>query len=317
MNIKKAVITAAARGTKLYPVSDTIQKAMLPIVDRDGITKPVIQVIAEEAFSGGIEEVCIICAPGDEFRYIEAFKSLAQNLTSKGKKPDWAELQAQKIEDLLDRLYFRVQKETLGYGHAVLCAKDYLKDDSFLLMLGDHLYVSEHEHMGCASQLLAIAEQEDRSVSAVNETPEHAIRKFGTLSGKLFKQLDGVYQVEKIIEKPSLSQAEIFLQMPGLRLGYFMCIFGMHVLKAEIFQILEAQFNARASGAEELMLTPALQKLADEGNYLALQMKGRRYDLSSGYGLFMAQLALALAGGEKNEMLSQIIGVLAEANRSV
>ncbi|MEM8886711.1 MAG: sugar phosphate nucleotidyltransferase, partial [Bacteroidota bacterium] len=135
MSIKKAVITAAARGSRLYPVSDTVQKAMLPIVDKDGITKPVIQVIAEEALSGGVEEVCIICAPGDEPRYLEAFRSLANNLSAKENKRDWSEIQVRKIKDLMDRLYFRVQEDTLGYGHAVLCTKDYVKDDSFLLLL--------------------------------------------------------------------------------------------------------------------------------------------------------------------------------------
>lgn len=317
MIIKKAVITAAARGSKLFPVGDTVQKAMLPIVDRDGITKPVIQIIAEEALTGDVEEICIVCAPGDEPRYIEAFKSLLKNLRSSGSQPDWADLQAQRIEDLLDRLHFRVQKETLGYGHAVRCAKDYINDDAFLLLLGDHLYISDHETMGCASQLIRIAEQENMSVSAVNETPEFNITQYGTISGKLLAQKEGLYQVEQILEKPSLSQAELYLQMPGLRLGYYLCIFGMHVLTSEIFDLLETQFAERKDKHAELMLTPALQGLADQGNYLALDMEGRRYDLSSSYGHFHAQLALALAGNKKTEMLSDLVRLLAEANKSI
>jgi len=315
MSIKKAVITAAARGSRLYPVSDTVQKAMLPIVDRDGITKPVIQVIAEEALSGGVEEVCIVCAPGDEPRYLDAFRSLAKNLSAKENKRDWSEIQVRKIKDLMDRLHFRVQEETLGYGHAVLCAQDYVKDDSFLLLLGDHLYVSDVAEMGCAKQLISVAEQEGGSVSAVNETPEYLIGKYGTLSGKLLPHKEGVYQVETILEKPSLSQAELLLQMPGLKLGYYLCIFGMHVLDGGIIKLLQEGFDARKSTQEELMLTPCLQKLAEQGSYLALDMKGRRYDLSSGYGLFQAQLALGLAGTEKNEMLNKLVHLLAEDQR--
>lgn len=315
MSIKKAVITAAARGSRLYPVSDTVQKAMLPIVDRDGITKPVIQVIAEEALSGGVEEVCIVCAPGDEPRYLEAFRSLSKNLSAKENKRDWSEIQLKKLKELMDRLHFRVQEETLGYGHAVLCAKDYVKDDSFLLLLGDHLYVSDLDDMGCAKQLISVADQEGGSVSAVNETPEYLIGKYGTLSGKLLPHKEGVYQVETILEKPSLSQAELLLQMPGLKLGYYLCIFGMHVLDGGIIKLLEESFDARGSDKDELMLTPSLQKLAEQGSYLALDMKGRRYDLSSGYGLFQAQLALGLAGIEKNEMLNKLVHLLAEDQR--
>lgn len=317
MSIKKAVITAAARGERIYPFSDTVQKAMMPIVDRDGITKPIIQVIADEALSGGVEEICLVCAPGDEPRYIEAFNSQISKLNSRKNKHEWADIQAKNIKDLLDRLHFRIQKETLGYGHAVLCAKDYIKEDPFLLLLGDHMFISDHEKMGCASQLISVAEQEGISVSAVNQTPEYLIANYGTLSGKLMARKEGVYQVENILEKPALSQAELLLQMPGLRLGYYLCIFGMHVLEAEIFDLLASGFASRKAPTEELMLTPALQKLADKGNYLAVEMKGRRYDLSADYGLFKAQLALALAGKEKNEMLNQVVSLLAEANRSV
>ncbi|MEM6803343.1 MAG: nucleotidyl transferase, partial [Bacteroidota bacterium] len=117
--------------------------------------------------------------------------------------------------------------------------------------------------------------------------------------------------------KPALTQAELLLQMPGLRLGYYLCIFGMHVLEASMLDLLQKAFDERASKDDELMLTPALQTLADEGNYLALDMKGRRYDLSSPYGLFQSQLALALAGKEKNEVLGQVVSLLAEANRSL
>ena len=129
--IKKAVITAAARGARLYPVADTVQKGMLPIVDRDGLTKPVMQVIAEEAISSGIEEICIICAPGDEFRYLEAFKSLLENLHETYSGTIWGDEQHRRISDLLERLNFRVQKETLGFGHAVLCAGTLLEKSLF------------------------------------------------------------------------------------------------------------------------------------------------------------------------------------------
>ncbi len=119
MDISKAVITAAGRGARQYPASDTVQKAMLPLVDRDGLTKPVLQIIAEEALESGIEEICVVAAPGDEDVYRHDFASYAANLRSAYKGIDWAEAQARRLIDLEQRLTFAVQPEPEGYGHAV------------------------------------------------------------------------------------------------------------------------------------------------------------------------------------------------------
>ena len=183
MRIKKAVITAAARGERLYPVADTIQKAMLPIIDIDGLHKPVIQIIAEEAFASGIEELCVVCAPGDGQRYINAFASLRDNLLKSYKGVDWAREEAGKIDQLLSRVRFAEQQEALGYGHAVYCAREFVNNEPFLLLLGDYLYISNVLQKRCAAQLLELAAQENCSVSAVNPTIEHQIGRYGTLTG--------------------------------------------------------------------------------------------------------------------------------------
>ena len=104
MRIKKAVITAAARGERLYPVADTVQKAMLPVVDIDGLHKPVIQIICEEAFASGIEEICVVCAPGDGPRYQHAFASLRDNLLKSYKGVQWTREEADKIDHLTSRI---------------------------------------------------------------------------------------------------------------------------------------------------------------------------------------------------------------------
>ena len=124
VQITKAVITAAGRGARQYPASDTVQKAMLPLVDRDGLTKPVLQIIAEEALESGIEEICVVSAPGDEAVYRDQFRNYAANLRSAYKGVDWAEEQARRLVELEQRLRFAVQPEPEGYGHAVWCARD-------------------------------------------------------------------------------------------------------------------------------------------------------------------------------------------------
>lgn len=310
MKIKKAVITAAARGERLYPVADTVQKAMLPAVDIDGLHKPVIQIIAEEAFASGIEEICVVCAPGDGERYISAFHSLRENLVKSFKNLDWARKEAEKINHLLSRIQFAEQTEARGYGHAVYCAKDFVNDEPFLLLLGDYLYVSDVPQKRCAAQLIELATQENCAVSAVNPTNEHQITRYGTLTGKQLAARSGVYQIEKIIEKPSLSLAELELQTPGLRIGYYLCFFGMHVLTPAVFDMLEKEI---AQGSTNVLLTPALQELAKTDKYLALEVKGNRYDLSKKHGLLQAQIALGLAGEAHDETLTTMVELLAEA----
>jgi UTP--glucose-1-phosphate uridylyltransferase len=312
MNVKKAVITAAARGERLYPVADTVQKTMLPLLDIDGINKPIIQIIAEEAFSSGIEEICIICAPGDPERYVESFQSLRSTLIQSFKHTEWAQRQAFNINNLLDRITFQVQDKPLGYGHAVYQARSFVNNEPFLLLLGDYIYISDIANKRCAQQLIELAQHENCSVSAVNPTIEHLIGRYGTLTGKALLNERGVYQVEKIIEKPSISEAELHLQTPGLRVGYFLCYTGMHIFKPSIFDMLKGQVDADQSN---ILLTPILQQLADTDKYLALEMRGNRYDTSKKFGLFQAQLALALAGGQKEEVLSDMIQIMADSTK--
>ena len=312
MNIKKAVITAAARGERLYPVADTVQKAMLPMVDLDGINKPTIQIIAEEAINSGIEEIGVICAPGDEIRYVESFKSLQATL-SKSFKSDWAQLQATNIKNLLDRISFIVQNEPKGYGHAVYQAKNFVNNEPFLLLLGDYLYVSDIKGKRCAQQLIELAQREDCSVSAVNPTIEHMISKYGTLTGKALLNYKGVYQIEKIIEKPSVSLAELELQTPGLRAGYYLCFFGMHIFKPNLFNLLDSACSGEVSNS--VLLTPTLEILAKNDKYLALEMKGNRFDTSKKLGILEAQIALGLSGNMRDEVQSSIIQILAESGR--
>lgn len=314
--IKKAVITAAARGERLYPVADPVHKAMLPVVDQDGINKPLIQIIAEEAVAGGVEEIAIICAPGDEGRYRESFGSLRQTLLSEYRHAEWAHIQAERIREFLERITFCVQQDPLGYGHAVYQARNFVQNDSFLLMLGDYLYVSDDPDKRCAQQIIELAVTEDCSVSAVNQTHEYLISRYGTLTGKNLTQHKGVYQIDRIIEKPSVSEAELELQTPGLRAGYYLCFFGMQVFKPVLFDLIKEQVEKISeNAAANIPLTPALQQLAREEKYLAMEMRGNRYDTSKRLGLMQAQLALGLAGNMREEVLGNLLQIVAESTK--
>ena len=306
MQISKAVITAAGRGARQYPASDTVQKAMLPLVDRDGLTKPVLQIIAEEAMESGIEEICVVSAPGDEAIYRQHFRSYADNLRSSFKGIEWAEKQAIRLVEMEHRLRFAVQPEPDGYGHAVWCARDFVAGQPFLLLLGDHLYISKDERR-CARQLLDLALAEGCAVSAVQATREHLIHQYGTLTGKRLPDRPDVYVIEEIVEKPNPTLAELRLQVPGLRAGHFLCFFGMHVLTPLVFDLLGEMVDRDARESGQVPLTSALNELARREKYLAIETRGARHNIGVKYGVVDAQIALALAGVDRERMLAGLL----------
>ncbi|WP_435021344.1 UTP--glucose-1-phosphate uridylyltransferase [Tundrisphaera sp. TA3] len=306
MRISKAVITAAGRGARQYPVFDSVQKAMLPLVDRDGMTKPVLQIIAEEALESGIEEICIVCAPSDEAVYRRHFESYAANLRSAFKGVEWVEEQARKIGELAQRLRFAVQDEPLGYGHAVWCARDFVAGQPCLLLLGDHLYISG-EARRCARQLIDLAEAEGCAVSAVQATREHLIHQYGTIQGRRLHDRPDVYAIDEIIEKPNPTLAELRLQVPGLRAGHYLCFFGMHVLTPGVFDGLAELVAGDRRELGSIQLTTALDALARREKYLALEARGTRHNLGVKFGVVEAQIALSLAGVDRERMLTTLL----------
>jgi UTP--glucose-1-phosphate uridylyltransferase len=306
VQITRAVITAAGRGARQYPASDTVQKAMLPLVDRDGVSKPLLQIIAEEALESGIEEICVVSAPGDESYYRHHFRSYAANLRKSYPGAPWAEDQARRLVELEERLHFAVQPEPDGYGHAVWCAREVVGPHPFLLLLGDHLYITS-ESRRCARQLLDLAADQNASVSAVKATREHLIHHYGTIQAKRLPDRPDVYAISQILEKPTLTQAELRLQVPGLRAGHYLCFFGMHVLNPSIFERLEEDVRDGVREHGQVPLTPALNHLAAEETYLALEARGDRHNIGVKFGVVEAQIALALAGDDREEMLRLLL----------
>jgi UTP--glucose-1-phosphate uridylyltransferase len=305
VQVTKAVITAAGRGARQYPVADTVQKAMLPLVDSDGLTKPVLQIIAEEAIESGIEEICVVCAPGDEAVYREQFRNYATLLQS-SRQLEWAEEQARRFVDLEQRLTFAVQPEPEGYGHAVWCARSFVGDEPCLLLLSDHVYVSS-ETRRCARQLIELAAAEGCAVSAVQATREHLIHQYGTVAGRRQPEHPEVYLIDEIIEKPNPTLAELRLQVPGLRAGHFLCFFGMHLLTPAVFELLDDLVRRDVRELGSIQLTTALNSLARRERYLALETRGSRFNLGVKFGMVEAQIALALAGADRDRILALLL----------
>ncbi len=315
MEISRAVITAAGRGARQFPASDTVQKAMLPLVDRDGLTKPVLQIIAEEALDSGIEEICVVTAPGDEAVYRNHFRNYAANLRSTYKGIDWAEEQARRFDDLDQRLQFAVQPEPEGYGHAVWCARSFVQEEPFLLLLSDHLYITS-ETRRCARQVIELAAAENCAVSAVQATREHLIHQYGTLTGRRVPQHPEIYAIEEIVEKPNPTLAELRLQVAGLRAGHYLCFFGMHVLTPVVFELLDGLVRNNVRELGQIQLTTALNTLARQERYLALETRGSRFNLGVKFGVVEAQIALALGGVDRELILAHLLESIIRVEQS-
>jgi UTP--glucose-1-phosphate uridylyltransferase len=201
------------------------------------------------------------------------------------------------------------QPAPLGYAHAVYCAKDFIEREPFLQLVGDHLYVGRGEH-NCAQELVRVAQAESCSVSAVKATRENLLPSFGTVGGPLIHGRSDLYRIETVIEKPTPTEAEQKLIVPGLRSGHYLCFFGMHVFTPALMDLLETRLSA---GSEAGSLSVVLAELAGAEKYLALRHSGSRFDLGARYGLWTAQLALALSGRDRDEVLSQLVTVLADS----
>jgi UTP--glucose-1-phosphate uridylyltransferase len=198
------------------------------------------------------------------------------------------------------------QKEPLGYADAVYAARDCVGAAPFAHLVGDHLYVSQTA-ASCARQLLQTAQAHDCAVSSVQSTREGQLPYFGTIGGRRVEEHQRLYRIEQVVEKPTPTQAEQQLIIPGLRAGHYLCLFGIHVLTPAIFEIIDQQ---RCAGPAP-SFSDALTELARREQFLALEMQGWRYDVGVKYGLLTAQLALGLSGEERDEVLAQLLELLA------
>ncbi len=276
MEIKRAIITAAGKAQRTLPLQT--------LVDRDGQTKTALRILLDEILAAGIEEICIVIGPGDQAAYVAAAGGIG------------------------GRLQFVEQTAPLGYGHAVFCGREFAGKQPFLLLVGDHLYVSGAPKR-CAQQLVELAAAENGAASAVQATHESKLPYYGAVGGHLVAGRKGIYEVSQVLEKPTPTEAEQKLIVPGLRAGHYLCFFGMHVLTPAVMELLGEELKAGAS--RNVHLTTALGKLAQRERYLACELQGRRYDIGVKYGLLTAQLALALNGEDRDEVLSGLIELLA------
>lgn len=277
--ITKAIIPAAGLGTRFLPATKAMPKEMLPIVD-----KPTIQYIVEEAVASGIKDIIIVTGKGkraieDHFDYAP---ELEQNLLEKGKVELLNKVQ---YSSKLANIHYIRQKEPKGLGHAVWCARKFIGDEPFAVLLGDDIVQSETP---CLKQLINQFEETNNSIIGVQSVPKEETNRYGIIDPAF--QDGRLYQVENFVEKPALGTAPSNL-----------AIMGRYILTPEIFSMLDQQ-EAGAGG--EIQLTDAIQQLNQTQQVFAYDFEGKRYDVGEKLGFVKTTIEFALQNEEiKDDLL--------------
>jgi len=288
--VKRAVIPAAGLGTRFLPATKATPKEMLPIVD-----KPTIQYIVEEALESGIEDIIIIT--GRSKRAIEDHfdRSLELELTLEEKNKQELLEMVRKISAI--RIHYIRQKEPRGLGHAVLCAKHFIGDEPFAVLLGDDVVYNPEKP--ALRQLIDVYNRTGASVLGVQEVPRDKVSSYGVVAARPTEDARN-FRVEDMVEKPSVEDAPSRL-----------AVLGRYVIEPQVFEVLE---NTQPGAGGEIQLTDALKVLARERAVYAYNFEGRRYDVGDKEGFLEASVEYALRRPELKDgfaaYLKKIVGAL-------
>lgn len=269
MKVRKAIIPAAGLGTRFLPATKAQPKEMLPIVD-----KPTIQFIIEEAIASGIDDILIITGRGKRAieDHFDRSLELEEELRKKGQEDLLA--QVRQIAELCSIHYIR-QKEAKGLGHAIYCAKAFIGDEPFAVLLGDDIVDSGTP---CIKQLIDAYDEYQTTILGVQHVPMSEVSKYGIVEGK--KVDDRIYKVKTLVEKPDTDHAPSNL-----------AILGRYIINPSIFDYLE---NAKPGKNGEIQLTDSLCELAKKEPMYAYDFIGKRYDVGNKLGFLQATVEFAL-----------------------
>jgi UTP--glucose-1-phosphate uridylyltransferase len=270
MKVRKAIIPAAGLGTRFLPATKAQPKEMLPIVD-----KPTLQYIIEEAVESGIEEILIITGRNKQSIENHFDKSVELELElEKSGKFDLLE-EIRQISDLVNIHYIR-QKEPKGLGHAIYCAKSFIGNEPFAVLLGDDIVYNPKKP--CLKQMIECYDKYQTSILGVQEVADEDVNKYGIVDGKQIE--DRIYTVKDLVEKPSIEDAPSNI-----------AILGRYVINPEIFEILE---HLEPGKGGEIQLTDGLKELAKREAMYAYIFDGKRYDVGNKLGYLEATVEFAL-----------------------
>ena len=293
--IQKAIIPIAGYGTRLFPATKAVPKALFPIIARDGLAKPIIQLIIEEALTAGIEEVCLVAQPHQVEPIADYFSGTVPAAIRE--KAELA-MQADRLAEIGERLHFAIQAEPQGFGHAIYCAKAFADGEPVMILLGDHLYLSETD-VSCAKQLVDIYAQVGTSVTSLDICDESELHLNGIVHGYSRRALPvsnsaRLFRLTHIAEKPTVDVARETLRVEGLPPQQYLCNFGIDLLTPLLFDILEHHYRNTIVTHGEIQLRDAMAELIRREGMDGYRVAGQRYDTGNPQELLRTVLAFAV-----------------------
>ena len=278
--ISKAIIPVAGFGTRLYPETRFVKKELCPVVDKDGLVKPILLVLLEELDSIGVEQICLVVNPEEKTLYEELFlKPISGNHYQK--LPVAMKEYEEKLRKLTKKLSFVCQYEPKGFGHAVYQAEKFTDDEPVLLLLGDTIYES-FDNAPCTRQLIETYELYGSPVVALQKIPFENVGSYGVFSGIWENESETVMKCTKIAEKPNVVYAKDYLTVRTKKeKDNCFGAFGAYVLTPEVFGVLNEMIEHKPFGNEEIGLTEALDKICQEKSVYGLVVNGRSFDLGN------------------------------------
>ena len=297
--IQKAIIPIAGYGTRLFPATKAVPKALFPIIAQDGIAKPVIQLIIEEALSAGVEAVCLVAQPQQVKLITDYFSgAVADAILEKVESA----VQAERLAEIGQRLHFEIQEKPEGFGHAIYCAKNFAAGEPVMILLGDHLYISESE-TSCAKQLMEVYTQVQQSVTSLDLCHESELSRNGIVHGSPDRESERLYTLAQISEKPTGEFAEKHLRVEGVPAEQYLCNFGIDLLTPLLFDILDYNYRHQIVTHGEIQLRDAMSEMIKQEGMSGYRVAGQRYDTGNPQELLRTVNAFGLQGLYRDALL--------------
>ena len=309
--IQKAIIPIAGYGTRLFPATKAVPKALFPIIAQDGLAQPIIQLIIEEALSAGIEEVCLVAQAHQVEPILNYFSGTVPDAI---REQSALAMAADRLAEIGKRLCFAIQAKPQGFGHAIYCAREFADGEPVMILLGDHLYLSETDD-SCAKQLVDIYAQVGTSITSLDVCDESELHLNGIVHGHRGARLETaptgntpsvrsaracpsqgteenrLFQLTHIAEKPTVEVARETLRVEGLSPQQYLCNFGMDLLTPLLFDILEHHYRNNIVTHGELQLRDAMTALIRREGMAGYRVAGQRYDTGNPQELLRTVLA--------------------------
>ena len=274
--VRKAVIPVAGFGTRLYPSSKAVKKDFLPVLDKDGLFKPVLMVLLEQLMQSGIEEVCLIIGEGEKPLYDAFFAPMSDE--NYDKLPQDKQAYENRLVEIGKKIHYVYQKERKGFGHAVYQSREFAAGEPVLLLLGDMIYESFIGET-CSDQLIKCYEAYGLPVVSMHEVPKEQVVHYGIMHGVWESIEEKDMRLDCIAEKPTVDYAQENLAVKTKEGSRYFAVFGQYILTEDVYKVLEDNICNNRLSRGEIQLTDALEQVRAESGMMGCRIKGRSYDV--------------------------------------